>query len=126
MNLWHIFPELILRSSVILYAPYLTAFFYVLVLLMLVKFKPQRAKLLLFVLVTIVTNIVIIMTLGPGMGNVLIPLLLLIIMGLPLLWLLPQCMAKNRKNIYIFAIVTIAGWVHSIGWAATIFALARS
>jgi hypothetical protein len=126
MNLWHIFPESILRVNGILYLPYLAAFLYVLVLLMLVKFKEQRAKLLLFVLATAVTNIIIIMTLGPGMGNVLIPLLLLITMVLPLLWLIPHCITKNRKNTYIFSIVTIAGWVHSIGWVAWIFALSRS
>jgi hypothetical protein len=126
MNLWGVFPESILRVNGILYLPYLTVFLYVLVLLMLVKFKEQRAKLLLFVLATAITNIVIIMTLGPGMGNVLIPLLLLIIMVLPLFWLIPQCITKNRKNTYIFSIVTIAGWAHSIGWVALIFALARS
>jgi len=126
MNLWQIFPESILSVNGVLYLPYLSAFLYVLVIMIIVKFKEQRAKLSLFVLVTAITNIIIIMTLGPGMGKVLIPLLLLIIMILPILWLIPQCIAKNRKNTYIFSIVTIAGWVHSISWVAWIFALARS
>jgi len=126
MNLWHIFPESILSVNGILYLPYLTAFLYVLVIMIIVKFKEQRAKLSLFVLATAITNIIILMTLGPGMGNVLIPLLLLIIMVLPILWLIPQCITKNRKNTYIFSIVTIAGWAHSVSWVAWIFALARS
>lgn len=126
MNLWHIFPESMLRVNGLLYLPYLAVFLYALVLLMLVKYKEQRAKLLLFLLVTAITNIIIIGRIGPGMGKVLIPLLLLTIMVLPLLCLIAHCLAKNGKNTYIYGIVTIAGWVHGITWFMWIFAHARS
>ena len=126
MNLWVLFPEYILSIKGILYLPYLALAFYVFVLFIFIKFPDFRMKLLLFILITVITNIVIVMTLGPSMSAVLIPLLLLVIMFMPLIWLIPQCLSKNKKNMYIWSIVTISGWLHSLSWVAWIFAMARS
>lgn len=126
MNLWELFPESIMSIKGILYLPYLALVFYAFVLFVFIKFSEFRLKLLPFIVVTIMTNIVIVMTLGPGMGLVLIPFLLLIIMFMPLLWLIPQCLAKNKKAMYVWAIVTVSGWLHSLSWVVWVFALARS
>lgn len=126
MNLWILFPESIMSIKGILYLPYLALVFYVFVLFVFIKFPEFRLKLLLFILITVITNVVIITTLGPSMGTVLIPLLLLVLMFMPLIWLISQCLAKNKKYMYAWSIVTISGWLHSLSWMAWIFALARS
>ena len=126
MNLWRVFPESIVSNNGLLLLPPSAALLYVFVLIALIKFPEVRVKILIFLFVTIITNIIIVATIGPNMGRVLIPLLLLSIMVLPLFWLLNQCRLKNRKTIYIFGIVTLAGWMHSLSWVAWIFALARS
>lgn len=126
MNLWGLFPDSILSINGILYLPYLALVFYAVVLVIFIKFPVFRMKLLLFILITLITNFVIVMTLGPGMGRVLIPLLLLVIMFMPLIWLIPRCLDKNKKDIYVWSIVTVTGWLHSLSWVVWIFAMARS
>lgn len=126
MNLWMLFPESILNIRGILYLPYLAVMFYGFVLLIFINFSWARTRLLLFLFITLTTSVVIVMTIGPGMGTVLIPLLLLLVMLMPLVWLIPRCRQKNKKEIFVWSIVTLAGWLHSFSWVVWVFALARS
>ena len=126
MNLWRLFPESILCIKGILYLPYLALIFYIFVLFILFKCPEYRMKIIFFILLTVFTNIISIMILGPSIGVVMIPLLLLLIMIIPIIWLISSCLERHKKNMIIGCVVTITGWLHSLSWVVWVYALSNS
>ena len=126
MNLWTVFPTSILHINGILYLPYLIIPLYLYVCYALFKEPKFRLMLSVFIMLTLVTSIILILSMGPGVGKVIPPVFLLSVMLMPLL-LLCLCIAKKESaGIRTWGIATVAGWVHSISWVVWFFALAGS
>lgn len=126
MNLWQVFPESLLDVTGILYLPYLAIAFYLYVLYTLIKQPEHRATLALFLGLTLSTSLVMVVSLGPRIGVVLAPLLLISVMLMPITMLVLKVLQKERAGIQTWAVVTVAGWLHSLSWVVWLFALARS
>ena len=126
MNLWAVFPASILHIKGILYLPYLAISLYLYVCYALIKEPGFRLMLSVFLMLTLIASITLILSMGPGIGKIIPPALLLSVMLMPLL-LFGLCIIKKESTgIRTLGIATAAGWVHSIGWVVWFFVVAGS
>lgn len=126
MNLWTIFPDYLLQIKGILNLPYFVLPFYLYVLYASIKHPAYRVSLILFLVVTLMASLIMVFSMGPSVGHILPPLLLLSVMLMPLVMLIIQMCKSNSAGIRLWSIVSVAGWVHSLSWAVWLMALARS
>lgn len=126
MNLWRIFPESLLNIEGILSLPMFAIPFYLYVLYAVVKHSEFRITLSMFLVASIGASSLMFLTLGPQIGKVLPPLLLLLVMLMPVVALCFQMVRKHSIGIWVWSITSIAGSLHSLSWAIWLFALARS
>lgn len=126
MNLWFIFPESLLSIKGILLLPYFALPFYLYVIYPLIKQPEQRTRLVVFIILTLITSFTLFFSMGPAMGRVIPPLLLLVVMIYPVLILIHQVIKKNAVGILTWSMASIAGWLHSLSWLVWFFALAGS
>lgn len=126
MNLWHLFPMAIMEIEYILYLPYAALAAYIYVLYATVAHKKQRKSLLFFLLLTIIATGTMILTLGPGIGRIIPPLLLLSVIVMPALTLLKKYSIKDNQGVSIWLKVTLSGGLHSLSWWVWLIALSRS
>lgn len=126
MNLWTIFPDYLLQIKGILNLPYFVLPFYLYVLYALIKQPAYRVSLILFLVLTLMASLIMIFSLGPSVGHIFPPLLLLSVMLMPLVMLIIQVVNSKRAGIRLWSIVSVAGWVHSLSWAVWLLALSRT
>ena len=126
MNLWVIFPESLLNINGILWLPYLTFLFYCYAAYSLIKYSVFRLHLTVFFALTLIASLIMFLSMGPRIGTIIPPLLLLMVMLFPLIILVTSVLKKDSKSIVLWSITTAAGWLHSVSWAVWLFALARS
>ena len=126
MNLWSLFPEFLLGVNGILYLPYLAIPFYLYVCYALVNHVSERVYLIVFVLLTLLTSGIMLISMGPQIGKVIPPLALLAVMVMPLVMLLIKLYHKAYGEARIWFMVTLASWLHSMSWSVWLFALAGS
>lgn len=98
MNLWTLFPEIILDIPGILYLPYIALSAYFVVVIIFVRIAKLRKRIGVFFFVTLVTSTLIFLTLGPSMGTVIIPRLLLGIILIPSVWFVQICPDKHMPR----------------------------
>lgn len=99
---------------------------YAYLLYALYRYPTQRTPLVLFFLLSLFASAIMYYTIGPRIDNVIAPLGLLSVMAFPLGMLLRHRMLKKYADIHIWVIATLAGWMHSWGWYAWLYALAKS
>lgn len=129
MNLWNFIPEFPVIINGVFYLPhlfYVTVLGYFYVIYALIKHAMHRPLLATFFLVSIIASTAMFTSLGPSIGKVFHPLLLLTVMLIPLSILSFHVIKKNKLGITIWTIATIAGWLHSFTWASWLYVLARS
>lgn len=126
MNLWNLFPECLLKIDGILLLPYLAILFYLYVLYAMVKNAGQRIYLIVFVLLTLVASVIMLKNMGPPVGKIIPPAILLMVMIMPIVILVIKLYKKAYNEARIWFVVTLAGWLHSISWSVWLFALAGS
>ena len=125
MNLWIIFPDL-LHIEGILSLPIFAIPFYLYVLYTLIKQPKYRISLTIFLVLTLMASLTMFFSLGPRIGLFFPPLMLLSVMLMPLIMLTRQVSKKVNTGIWVWAITSVAGWLHSLSWVVWLFALARS
>ncbi|MDB1124046.1 hypothetical protein [Vibrio algarum] len=126
MNLWNLFPTSIANIDYILYMPYAAFAAYVYVFYAIAIHRGYRVKLMFFLALTLVGSINMVLTLGPGIGRVIPPLLLLTVIIFPLVELTKALIAANKKGAQIWMKILIAGSLHSLSWVVWLTAIARS
>lgn len=126
MNLWHLFPESLLLINGIFQLPYLGIIFYLYVFYLVIKDTQNRRSLIVFLLLSILASMSMIVNVRSSMGNMIPPLLLLIVMGMPLLKLMISLYKRSFKNARKWLLVTLAGCFHSISWMVWFFVIASS
>lgn len=126
MNLWNLFPTSIANIDYILYMPYAALAAYVYVLYATTIHRGYRVKLMLFLALTLVGSINMVLTLGPDIGRVIPPLLLLAIIIFPLVELAKALITGSKKGARIWIKILIAGSLHSLSWVVWLTAIARS
>ena len=125
MNLWVLFPESILSVPGILKLPYVALL--MLLLLLLIAWKRKQIKpFLLFFSAVFLLDLYVLFTIGPGMGRIAIPLILMSIVAAPVtLWLFAW-LKKDKHSALFWGAGSSFAVVHSMSWAVWIMALAGS
>lgn len=126
MDLWQLFPSSLLSVHGILSLPYLTLPIYFVVTLILIKAPSQRLALAVFLILSLLASLLMLVSMGPGIDTVYLPLLLLMVMIMPLLLLCYAIYRFNKLAIRVWAVASIAGILHSLSWSMWLFALAGS
>ena len=126
MNLWALFPESLIQIKGILNLPYIAISFYLYICYGIYKHKTHRQSLLIFIALSCAASLTMFTSLGPDIGVLWPPLLLIMVMLLPLLYLFFQIKEKDIMGIWIWSITTIAGWLHSLSWWLWLYALSNS
>lgn len=126
MNLWSLFPEQLLAVPGILSLPYLALPIYFVLLLILIKTPTQALSLSLFILLSLLTSVAMLLSMGPSIGTVLLPLLLLAVIVMPVSKLIYAIYCKNSVAVRVWIVASIAGLLHSLSWSLWLFALAGS
>ncbi|WP_375749456.1 hypothetical protein [Vibrio sp. HN007] len=126
MNLWNIYPESLLRFEWMFYLQYPTLLAYLILILSMFKYINHRKQIALFIVLTLIANIYIFSTAGPGMGRVMIPLLLVSLVLLPLSLLFRNILLKATSGIMVYSLMSIAGLLHCLSWFTWLIALANS
>jgi len=125
MNLWVLFPESILSVPGILKLPYLAVLMFL--LLLLIAWKTRHFKpFLLFVSAVFLLDLYVLFTIGPGMGRIAIPLILISIVVAPLTQWLVAWLKKDKNSTLFWGASSCFALVHSMSWAVWIMALAGS
>jgi len=125
MNLWVLFPESMLSVPGILKLPYIALL--MLLLLLLTAWKMKHFKLfLLYVLAVFLLDLYVLFTIGPGMGRIAIPLILISIVVAPVLLWLTAWLKKNKHSTLFWGAGSCFAVAHSMSWAVWIMALAGS
>jgi hypothetical protein len=125
MNLWVLFPESILRVSGILKLPYIALL--LLLLLLLVAWKKKQIKpFLMFISAVFLLDLYVLFTIGPGMGRIAIPLILISIVVTPVMLGLVAWLKKDKNSTLFWGAGSCFALVHSMSWAVWIMALAGS
>jgi len=126
MNLWTIFPESLLSIEGILSLPILAVPFYLYVLFLLIKQPEYRIWLTVFLILSLMASLTMLFSLGPKIGLVFPPLMLISVMLMPIIMLIFHVTKKKNSGIWLWGITSVAGWLHSLSWVVWLFALARS
>ncbi|MDQ7049809.1 MAG: hypothetical protein Q9M92_09795 [Enterobacterales bacterium] len=126
MNLWILFPKSLLQIEGILYLPIFVIPFYVYVLYAIVKHPENRTGLIIFLVLTLTASTTMFLLLGPRIGTIFPPLILLSVMLMPLGMLTLKIWQKDITSIWVWGLTSVAGCLHSLSWAVWLFALAGS
>lgn len=126
MNVWVVFPASLLHVKGMLFLPYVAVPFYLYALYVLITKPDHRKPLIIFFALTLISSITMVYSLRPPVDKVVSPLLLLLVMFMPLIMLIYKMAKADKAGIIIWSIVSVAGWLHSLGWSVWFFALAGS
>jgi len=126
MNLWKLFPESLLEIQGILSLPLFAIPFYGYVLYALFKHQEHRKELVIFLFLTVAASLIMFFTLGPRIGLLVPPLMLFSVMLMPIALLTLNILKKHTPGIWVWALTSVAGCLHSLSWSVWLFALARS
>ena len=126
MNIWHAFPESILMIKGILQLPYLGIVFYIYVFYLMIKDPSNRTFLIAFLLLSALASMVMIINFRSSLGNIIPPLLLLVVISMPLLKLLSSLYKRSFQDSGKWLLVTLAACIHSISWMVWFFVIASS
>jgi len=134
MNLWYLLPDYLLFSSVMLYLPLLILPCYFICLIIYVRLKQkhenarQRESLpfYVFLLLSLIASLVMLKSLGPHIGLVIPPLLLLSNLILPLAFLFLSLLKTSDRSIALWVWSSLAGCIHALSWSVWLMALAGS
>ena len=127
MNLWAVFPvDMLMSVDGVLCLPLFAIPLYLYVFYAIFSHQRQRVWLLTFLGLTFLSSAIMLMCLGPNIGRVIPPFLLLLVIFMPLALLLVNIAKKQTHEVRLWALVMSAGVVHSFSWVVWLFALARS
>jgi len=129
MNLWNMFPDWLLEVEGILNMPLLILPSYLVCLFCFFRIKKGQYEGLAFVsflLLSVLTTSLMWLTIGPQIGKVILPLLLLSNILLPLIFLSMGLRKINAFSVSLWGFASLAGFIHTISWAVWFMALAGS
>lgn len=139
MNLWKLLPTFLIDVEGILYLPLFILPCYLICMVMFIQLrrrphviaapsnrKKEALAFGIFLLISLIATTVMLLTLGPRIGTVIPPLLLLSNLVYPLVFLVLAWMYKGRFSILLWSFASLAGAVHAISWSVWLMALARS
>ncbi|WP_438463503.1 hypothetical protein [Marinomonas sp. PE14-40] len=134
MNLWNLLPDFLLFSSVVLYLPLLILPCYLICLVIYVRLnkkhenarKKESLPFYAFLLLSLIASTVMLKSLGPQIGVVIPPLLLLSNLILPLVFLFLSLLKASDRSVALWGGASLAGGVHALSWSVWLMALAGS
>lgn len=130
LNLWALYPEVLFDVPYIFQLQYLSACLFLTLIIPFIIHPSERASLSLFMGLSLATSTALILTLGPGMSDVFLPLLLIMGALYPLtklVILLQQgSSTQTPKTISVWLIASLAGITHLLAWGTWVTALAGS
>lgn len=139
MNLWKLVPDFLLAIDEILYLPFFILPCYALCLFVfyrlgvtseekdnLITRRQEALPFSCFLLISVTATTVMWLTLGPRIGTVIPPLLLLSNILFPLFFLIKGFMKQGTHAISLWSFASLAGLIHAISWSVWLMALARS
>ncbi|UGA53433.1 hypothetical protein [Vibrio sp. VB16] len=126
MNLWNLLPFSMIKIDYILNLPYAALLAYIYVLYAIGVHRNYRIKLMLFLVLTIIASGTMVLTMGPNIGRIIPPLLLILVMFSPVFELVKSLIYTDKKGTRIWLKIAIAGWLHSLSWVVWLAAMARS
>ncbi|WDE00996.1 hypothetical protein [Thalassomonas actiniarum] len=126
MNLWYLFPELLLDIKGILYLPYLALVLNAGLLYQFYKSRSQRKVLLTFIVLSATASTFAWFGLINRTFEVIAPVLLLMIALMPLVILVSKLIKKQKSNIVCWSVASLAGLSHCLAWAVWMRALMGS
>ena len=100
--------------------------FYFFVLYLTIKNKDERWYLIVFGLLILVTSIIMFININTPMGNVMPPLVLLLVIVLPFLKLIVAIFHKGLRQVKIWGVAFITACLHSMSWCIWFFAITGS
>lgn len=129
MNLWNIFPrsvENLLDIESIIFLPLISLAFYLFCIYAFVRQAQHRIMLGSFFVLTLMASMTMFFSMGPRIGLIFPPLMLLVVMLMPSVMLLLHVWQKDRVGIKTWGMACAAGWLHSLSWLLLLLALAGS
>lgn len=134
MNLWDLLPDFLLFSSVVLYLPLLILPCYLTCLVIYIRLnkkhenarKKESLPFYTFLLLSLIASSVMFKSLGPQIGVLIPPLLLLSNLILPLVFLLLSLIKTSNRSLALWSCSSLAGGVHALSWCVWLLALAGS
>lgn len=129
MNLWKLFPNELLEIEGILSLPFLILPSYLVCFVIFFRLndrQKERTMFVSFLLLSVLASTVMWLTLGPRIGQIIPPLLLLSNIALPLIVLNLGLMKAGSHSLFLWGFSSLAGSIHAISWSVWLMALARS
>ncbi|KJZ13592.1 hypothetical protein TW85_12885 [Marinomonas sp. S3726] len=134
MNLWNLLPDFLLFSSVVLYLPLLILPCYLTCLVIYFRLnkkhenarKKESLPFYTFLLLSLIASTVMLKSLGPQIGLVIPPLLLLSNLILPLVFLFLSLIKTSDRSVALWGWSSLAGGIHALSWSVWLMALAGS
>ena len=134
MNLWNLLPDFLLFSSAMLYLPLLILPCYLICLIIFIRLnkkhenarKKESLPFYTFLLLSLIASGVMFKSLGPQIGLMIPPLLLLSNLVLPLAFLLLSLIKTSNRSLALWSWSSLAGGVHALSWSVWLIALAGS
>ena len=139
MNFWALVPDFLLAIEGILYLPLLILPCYAICLFIffrlrkagehqnnLITRRQEALPFSCFLMLSLIATTTMLLTLGPRIGTVIPPLLLLSNILFPAVFLLLGLLKKCSRSLRLWSVSSLAGLIHAISWSVWLMALARS
>ena len=134
MNLWNLLPDCLLDFNGIFYLPLLILPSYLACIVTFIRLdkvlisrrKKEVLPFLCFLLLSLIAEIVMWTSIGPQIGKVIPPLILLSNLVLPLLLLISSLKTSSDRSVMLWGWASLAGGIHALSWSVWLMALASS
>jgi len=127
MSLWTIFyPGYLIDIFGLQFLPIIAISLYLYVFFAFIKNPDQRLSLFVFLFLTAIAAFINANGVRPNNDDIIKPLSLLAVMIMPVLILVIQLSKKCYQLVFMWGLVTFAGWALSFAWVLWMYAMSRS
>lgn len=130
MNLWSLYPWGLLKELLtcpfIIGLPWLTISLYIVVIYRIRTLEDHRLGIAVFLILSLLSSGIMLLSMGPNIGNILPPILLMMTALMPLILAIQYWVKREIINAKLWSLIAIVGFLHYLSWSTYLLMLAKS